>query len=158
MSPRPVNSSSQISFTAWLRLGISKPSTSSSHLRLLCNSDRMPWPKHRLGLTLAAPPRKPQGQHTQWTATDHIGEPAACPCTVDPPERVEVGGQWSQPVLTADWPGKYLPLTRQHQSMFIYKRRVYSAHTKDTPQVPSLTDRGGCATGPYGPHYKDTEL
>ena len=29
-----------------------------------------------------------------------------------------------------------------------YKRRMYSAHMKGAPRVPSLGDRGGCATGP----------
>ena len=45
--------------------------------------------------------------------------------------------------------GKSLPLTCQQQSGLIYKRREYLAYMKDTPQVPSLGDRGGCATGPY---------
>ena len=35
---RPGTSSSQTRFTVWLHLGTSKPSISSSHLRLLCNS------------------------------------------------------------------------------------------------------------------------
>ena len=50
-------------------------------------------------------PGDPQGQHTQWTATDHVGAPPPCPCTADPLWRVEVGGKWSQPILAADWPG-----------------------------------------------------
>ena len=54
-----------------------------------------PWP---------APPGKPQGQHTQWTATDHIGAAPPCPCTADLPGRAEVGGQCSHPVLATDWP------------------------------------------------------
>ena len=45
--------------------------------------------------------------------------------------------------------GKSLPLIRQQQPRLNYKRRVYSAHTKGTPQVPSLGGSGGCATGPY---------
>ena len=28
----------------------------------------------------------------------------------DPSQRAEVGGQWSQPVLAADWPGKIPPI------------------------------------------------
>ena len=40
----------------------------------------------------------------QWTAMDHIGAPPPFPCTADPPQRAEIGGQWSQPVLAADWP------------------------------------------------------
>ena len=42
-----------------------------------------------------------------------------------------------QPISAADWP------------RLNYKRRVYSAHTKGTLHIPSLGDRGGCATGPY---------
>ena len=38
----------------------------------------------------------------------------------------------------------------QQQPRLNYKRQVYSAQTKGTPQVPSLGDRGGCATGPTG--------
>ena len=35
------------------------------------------WPqaKHRWRLTLLAPPGKPQGLLTQWTATEHVGAP-----------------------------------------------------------------------------------
>ena len=35
----------------------------------------------------------------------NIRAPPPCPGIADPPQRVEVGGQWSQPVLIADWPG-----------------------------------------------------
>ena len=38
------------------------------------------------------------------TATD-IGVLPPGPCTADPPQRAEVGGQWLQPVLAPDWPG-----------------------------------------------------
>ena len=65
------------------------------------------WPqaKHRLGLNLACTTWETPGPATQWTATDHIGAAALCPCTADPPWRAEAGGQWSQPILAADWPG-----------------------------------------------------
>ena len=43
--------------------------------------------------------------------------------------------------------GKSLPLMCQQQPRLSCKRRVYSAHTKGTPQVLSLGDRGGCAAG-----------
>ena len=46
-------SSSQIRVTAWLHLGTSKPSTSSSHLRLCYSSGRVPQAKHKWRLTLA---------------------------------------------------------------------------------------------------------
>ena len=45
--------------------------------------------------------------------------------------------------------GKYLPLTCQQQPRLNHRRWVYSAHRKGTPQAHSLSDRGGCATGPY---------
>ena len=51
------------------------------------------------------PPRKPQGQHAQCAAVDHVGAPPPCAVTADLPWRAEVGSQWSQPVLAADWPG-----------------------------------------------------
>ena len=79
-----------------------------------------------------APPRTPQGQHTQWTATDHIGAPPPCPYTADPPQRAEVAHKQSQAILAADWP-KFLPLIFQQQPRLNYKRRVYSAHTKGAP-------------------------
>ena len=45
--------------------------------------------------------------------------------------------------------GKSLPLICQQQPRLNYKRRVYSARMKGIPWVPSLGNRGGCATGPY---------
>ena len=52
VSPRLSNSSSQLRFSVWLHLGISKPTTSSTHLRLLFSSSTVPQAKHRWGLTL----------------------------------------------------------------------------------------------------------
>ena len=46
----------------------------------------------------------PESLHSQWKATDHFGATPPCLCTADPPWRAEVGGQWSQSVLEADWP------------------------------------------------------
>ena len=59
-----------------------------------------------------------------------------------------VGGGHSQSLQLSGL-GKSLPLTCQQQPNINYKRRVYSAQRKGTSQVPSLSDRGGCATGPY---------
>ena len=42
--------------------------------------------------------------------TDPVGAPPPFSCTANPPWRVEVGGQWSQPVLAADWPGQICPI------------------------------------------------
>ena len=62
-------------------------------------------------------------------------------------QRLVVSGHSQSLKLTGLY--KSLPLTCQQQSRLNYKRTVvYSAHTKDIPQVPSLGDRGGCVTGP----------
>ena len=53
---------------------------------------------------------KTQSLHNQWTATDHIGAPSPFPCTVDPPQMVEVCVQWSHPYLAADLPGQIPPI------------------------------------------------
>ena len=121
-----------------------------SDLLLLYNSRRVAPGKTQVGGDLGMhPPRKPLGLCTQWTATDHIKAPPPCPCTSNPPQRAEIGGQWSQPVPAADWHGSIPPMTCQQQPRLNYKRRVGSAHRKGAPQVPSLSDRGGCVTGPY---------
>ena len=54
-----------------------------------------------LGLNHLGNPRAsaPSGQlQTTFRA------PPPRPCTADLPQTMEVGGQWSQPVLAADWP------------------------------------------------------
>ena len=61
MSSRQGSSSSQISFTAWLCLGISKPSTSSSHLRLPYSWSRLALAKCCWGVTLACIIQETQG-------------------------------------------------------------------------------------------------
>ena len=63
VSPRHRTSSSQPRFTAWLCLGISKPSISSSHLRLLCNTGRVALGNTLVGADL--------GLH-------HLENPRAC--------------------------------------------------------------------------------
>ena len=80
------------------------------------------------------PPGKPQSVCTQWTATDHVGEPPPC---LPHPQLILHGG-WrlvvsghSQSLLLIGL-GKSLPLTCQHQPRLNYKRRGYSAHTKGT--------------------------
>ena len=72
-----------------------------------CLTAQAGWPRENSdgGWPWPATPRKPQGQRTQWTATDHVRAPPPCPCTADPPWSVAVGGHWSQPVLAVDWPG-----------------------------------------------------
>ena len=142
-------SSNKPGFTAWLHAGISKPSTSSSHLRLHYSSGRVALGKTQVGADL--------GLH-------HPGNPRAC----TPSEQLQTISEHHHPVptqmilhrgqrlvvsvhnqfLQLTGLGKSLPLTCQQQSSLNYKRRVYSTHTKDTPRVPSLGDRGGCATEP----------
>ena len=65
------------------------------------------WAKHKWGLALACTTWETPDPHTQCTAPDRVGAPPPhpCPCTADPPQRVEVGGPWSQSVLEDDWPG-----------------------------------------------------
>ena len=148
----PCTSSSQPRFTAWLCLGISKPSTRSSHLRLPYSSGRMAPGKHRQGLTLACTTRKPQALNTQWTATDHSGAPPPCPCTANPQRRVVVSGHRQSLLLTGL--DKSLPLICQQPPRLNYKRRVHSAPTEGTPQAPSLGDGEAVPLGPTGhlPH------
>ena len=55
---------------------------------------------------------------------------------------------------------KSFPLTSQQQPRLNYKRRVYSAHTKGVPRVPSLGDSRGCTlqdTYYIRSHYQDKE-
>ena len=61
--PRPGTSSSHPRFTAWLHLGVSKSSTSSSHLRLFYGSSKVAPGKTQVGSDL--------GLH-------HLGNPRTC--------------------------------------------------------------------------------
>ena len=135
-SPSPGTSKSQPRFTAWLCLGISKISTSSSHLRLLYSSGRMAWGRTQAGADLgAASPRKSQNLLTQWTTTDHMGAPPSCPhlFTADPPQGQRVVVSDHSQSLQLIGLGKSLPLISQQQLKLNYKRRVYSDHTKGVP-------------------------
>ena len=146
MSPR----NSQIRLTAWLYQGLSKPSTSISHLRLLCSSGSVSWSKiqveadlgmHHLGNPWA---NTPSGQlQTMW----EYHHPAPTLLILHRGWSLVVSGHSQSLQLTGL--GYSLPLTCQQQPRLNYKRRVYSAHTKGAPRVPSLGDRRGCATGPY---------
>ena len=129
---RPGTSSSQLRFTAWLQLGISKPSTSSSHLSLLYSSGRVPCAKHRRGLTLACTTQETPGpMHPVYNygPHHHIEVPPPCPCTADPLRRAEISGQWSEPVLAADWPEKIPPIDLPTETKAqLQKKRVLSLH------------------------------
>ena len=148
--PRPGTSISQPRFTAWLHLGISKPSTSSSHLRLLYSSGRVATRRTQvrtdLGLHHPRNPKAnaPSGQ-LQTTLEHHHPGPAEI--ILHGGWRLVVNGHSQTLPLTGL--DKSLPLTCQQQPRLAYKGRVYSAHMKGASQVPSLGDRGGCATGPY---------
>ena len=130
--PQPDTSSSQPRFTDRFHLGISKPTTSSSHLRLLYSSGRAAPGRTQVGADL--------GLH-------HPGNPRV-------PAQLILYRMWRLVVsshsqsLEFTGLGKSFPLTCQQQSRLNYKKRVYSVHMKGTPRVPSLGHRGGCATGP----------
>ena len=99
-----------------------------------------------LGLQHPGNPRAsaPSGQ-LQTTLEHHY--PAPAKLILHGGQRLIISGH-SQPLKLTGL-GKSLPLIYQQQPRLNYKRRVYSAHTKGTPHVPSLGDRGGCATRPY---------
>ena len=146
--PRPSTNSSQPRLTVQHYLGIFKPSKGRSHLRLLYTSCRVTPGKTQVGTDLACTTQEtPEPVHPVDTY-----RPGQSTTTLPLHNwsfvEAEAGGQWTQPALAADSLGKSLPLTCQHQSRFNYKKRVYSAHMKGTHQVPSLGDRGDCATGP----------
>ena len=153
MSPTgPGTSRGQPRFTAWLHLGISKLSTSSSHLRLLYSSGRgalgrSQWGgEAHLGLHHLGNPRTcaPSGQ-LQTTSEHH--HPAPAQLILHGGQRLVVSG----PSQSLQLPGldKSLPLICQQQPRLNHKRMGYTAHMKDVPRVPSLGERGGCATGHY---------
>ena len=144
-------SSSQPRFTAWLHQESLSPRTSSSHLRLLYGSGRVAPGKTQVGTDL--------GLH-------YLGNARACTYSEQlqttpehhhcAPAQMILHGGWmlvvsghSQSLLLTDL-GKSLSLTCQQQSRLNYKRRVYSAHTKDVPQVPSLGDGETVPVDPTG--------
>ena len=150
MSSRPSTSSTQPRFTTCIHLGISKTSTSRSHLRLLYSSGRVAPSKTQVGSNLAlhhpGNPRAciPSGQ-LQTTSEHHY--PVHAELILYRGQRLVVSGPSQSLQLTGL--GKSLPWVCQQQPRLNSKRRVYSAHTKGVPQVPSLGDGGGCAPGPY---------
>ena len=148
--PRPSTSSSQANFTAWLHLEISKPSTSSSHLRLLYSSCRVASGRIQVGVDLGlnhlgnSRAYTPKGQLQTMSEHQH---PTPSQLILQGGWRLMVSGYNQSLQLTGL--GKYFPFTCQQQLRLNYKRRVYSAHTEGAPGEPSLGDRGSWATGPY---------
>ena len=145
--PRQDTSSSQPRFLAWLCLAISKPSKSNSHFQSIYSSGRVPQAKYRWGLTLACTNRETPGPAHPVDSYRHHHHLTPAQLILHGGWKLMVSGHSQSLQLTGL--GKSLPLTCQEQPRLNYKRTTYSAHTKGTPQVPSLGDRGGCATGPY---------
>ena len=137
-------------FTAWLHLGISMPSTSSSHLRLLCSSGRVPQ-ANTLRLTSAHTTwETPEPVHLVDSLRPHPSEyhhPVLAQLILHRGWRLVVSGHSQSLQLISV--GKSLPLMCQQQPALNYKRRIYSDHTKGTARVLNLGDRGGCTTGPH---------
>ena len=150
MSPRPSTSSNCPRFTVLLHLRIFKPSISSSHLRLLYSPGREVLGKTQVGADLdlhhAGNPmaRAPSGQLQTMLEHQH---PAPAQLILHGKQRLVVSGHSQYLQLTGL--GKSLPLICQKQPKLNYKRRVYSAHMKGAPPVPSLGNRGSYDTGPY---------
>ena len=142
VSPRHDTSSRQLRFTAWLPLGSSKPSTSSSHLTLLYSSGRVPQGEIQVRADLRLhDPRYPRANAPSGqlhTTSDHH-HPAPAQLIPHGGQRLVVSGR-SQSLQLIGL-GKSLPLICQQQPRFNHKGRMYSAHTKGTPRVPSLGDR-----------------
>ena len=117
---RPGNSSDQPRFTAWLCLGISKPSTRCNHLRLLYSSGRVVPSRtqvvaglglHHLGKARAC---VPSGQ-LQTTLEHH--HPAPAQLMLPRGQKLVVSSQSQSLQLTGL--GKSLPLTCQQQEGLI---------------------------------------
>ena len=113
--------SSQPRFAAWLHLGISKPSTSSSHLRLLYSSGKVALGKTEVGTDLGLhPPGNPRTRTSSGqlqTMLDH--HPVSAQLILHRGWRLVVSGH-SQSLQLTDL-GKSLPLTCQQQSRLNYR-------------------------------------
>ena len=93
------------------------------------------WPRQNTGGTPRA--CAPSGQ-LQTTSEHHLPTPAQL--IIHGGRRLVVRGHSQSLQLTGL--DKSLPLICQQQPNLNYKRRVYSAHTEGTPQIPSLGDYG----------------
>ena len=129
--PQPGPSSSQPISTVWLCLGISKPSTSSSHLTLFYSSGRVALGKTQVGADLglhhSGNPRASIPSRQLQTMSEHH-HLAPTQLILHGWQRLVVSGHSQSLELTGL--GKSLPLTCQQQSRLNYKRKVYSAHMK----------------------------
>ena len=110
--PRRSTSSSQPRSTAWFCLGISKPSTSSGHLRLLYNSHRVAPGRTQVGNDLGLHhPGKPRActLSGQLQTTSEHHHPAPAQLIFHKGWRLVVNGDsWSLPLTTwvnpSHWP------------------------------------------------------
>ena len=151
MSPRPCTSSSQQRFTAWLHLGISKPSTSSSHLRLLYTPGSMALGKTQVGADLALKhpgnPRACAPIGWLWTTWEQH-HPAPVQLILHRGWRVVVSDHSQSLQLTGL--GTSLPLTCQQRSRLNYKRRVYSPTHRAQLEYPAWEIREAVPLDPTG--------
>ena len=111
---RPGTSSYQPKLTSWLLLGISKPSTSSSHLGLLYSSGRMALGKTQVGVEfgLHHPENtRPCAPSEQLQTTSEHHYPAPAKLIRHGRRRLVVSGHNQSLQLTGL--GKSLPLTCQ---------------------------------------------
>ena len=134
IGPRHSTSNSQTRFIAWLLLGISKPRTSSSHLRLLYSSCRVaPGKMHVLTDLSLHHPGNPKAStpSAQLQTTMEYHHPTPTQLILHGGWRLVVSGHSQSLQLTGL--GKSLPLICQEQLRLKYKRRVYSAHREGTP-------------------------
>ena len=134
MSPRPSTSNSRLRFIARLHLGISKSSTSSSHLRSLYSLARVALGKTQVGTDLGlhhpGNPRASVPSRQLKTTTEHH-HPAPAQLILPRRWSVVVNGHNQSMQLTGL--DKSLPLICQQQPRLNYKRRLYPAHTKYAP-------------------------
>ena len=138
MSSRLGTSNSQISFTAWLCIGLSMPSKSSSHLTLFYNSSRVAPGKTQMGDDIALHHQgnaRASARSGQLQTTLYHCHPAPAQLILHGRQNLLVSGHSQSLHLTGL--GKSLPLACQQQPSFNYKRKVYSAHTKGTPRIPA---------------------
>ena len=133
MSPRPSTSSNQSRFTAWLCQGISKPSTNSSHLRLLHSSGRVAPGETQVGADLGLHhPGNPRASTTSGqlqTRSEHH-HPAPAQLILQGGCGLVVTGHSKSFPLQLTGLSKSLPLICQQQSRLIHKQNVYSANVK----------------------------
>ena len=125
VSPRPSTSSSQLRFTARLHLEMSKPSTSSRHLRLLYTSERVAPGKTQVGADLGPhclgnPRASAPSRQLQTTSDCHHSAPAQM---ILRGQRLVISGHSQSLQLTGL--RTPLPLICQQQPRLNYKRRVH---------------------------------